>query len=360
MGDIYIPHPSIKIKKGRQMVKNLTIVIPMAGHGTRMRPHTWSKPKPLIGVAGKTSLDQLLDSFSSIPPELTIEYVFIVSPNLGETQIPAYMNEHYPNCKVDYVVQSEMRGQSDAMYLARNFLRGPILMIYSDTLIETDFSEIGNEMSGGIAWVKSVHDPRRFGVAEINENKIIKRLIEKPESMDNDLAVVGCYYFRSGENLVSAIEEQFERKLQLKGEYFLVDAINIMIEKGLKMRVQPVETWLDTGTIDATLDTNRHLLQSRRYQSDIPTDMNVKIIPPVFIHAEAEVTKSQIGPNVSIGPKCVVADSKIEDSILEEGAYVKDANLIHSFLGCNVLVKGKGMDSEAASLNIGDDSTVEM
>ena len=345
---------------GRLMSKTLTIVIPMAGHGTRMRPHTWSKPKPLISVAGKTSLDHLLESFDSLPPDLTIEYVFIVSPNLGEMQIPVYMKEHYPNYKVDYVVQTEMRGQSDAIYLAREYLQGQILMIYSDTLIETDFSEIGNESLGGIAWVKSVEDPRRFGVAEINKAKIIKRLIEKPASMDNDLAVVGCYYFRSGEDLVSAIEEQFKRDLQLKGEYFLVDGINIMIERGLEMRVEPVETWLDTGTIDATLETNQRLLQLGRNPSTYTPTRDVKITPPVYIHPDARVTSSQIGPNASIGSKCVITGSKIEDSILEEGAQVKDANLIHSFLGCNVNVKGRGVESPAARLNLGDDSTVEL
>ena len=342
------------------MTKTLTIVIPMAGHGTRMRPHTWSKPKPLISVAGQTSLDHLLESFSSIPSDLDIEYVFIVSPNLGESQIPEFMRANYPSYKVHYVVQSEMRGQSDALFLAKKYIQGPTIMIYSDTLIETDLSGIGIKLLESIAWVKTVPDPRRFGVAEVDESKIIKRLIEKPESMENNLALVGCYYFQSGEELVSAIKEQFHRDLQLKGEYFLVDAINIMIERGSKVRAQMVDSWLDTGTIEATLETNRHLLNSRNKFSAVQTTPGVEITPPVFIHPDAKVTESQIGPNVSIGANCQISGSKIEDSILEQGVKIENAHLKHSLLGCNVSVRGGGLDSPAVSLNLGDNSSVEM
>ena len=219
---------------------------------------------------------------------------------------------------------------------------------------------MADEALDGIAWVKTVQDPRRFGVAEEGESKIIKRLIEKPESMENNLALVGCYYFRSGEELVSAIQEQFKRDLQLKGEYFLVDAINIMIEKGSQMRTQTVDTWLDTGTIEATLETNRHLLKSRRALLEVQTTPDVEIIAPVFIHPDAKVKSSRIGPNVSIGANCQISDCKIEDSILEQGVKVENAHLRHSFLGRTVTVRGGGKDGPAAILNLGDDSSVEM
>ena len=298
------------------MINKLTIVVPMAGYGTRMRPHTWSKPKPLISVAGKTSLDHLIEGFSSLPEDIEIQYAFIVSPYLGEEQIPAFMKEHYPETKAGYVVQADMRGQSDALYLAKDFLKGPILVIYSDTLIKTDFSKLGNETLGGIAWVKSVEDPRRFGVAEINEEKIIKRLIEKPASVENDLAVVGCYYFRSGEDLVSAIEEQFERDLQLRGEYFLVDAVNIMIERGLRMRVQTVDTWLDTGTIDATLETNGRLLLTNK-NLPIPEVMCKLLHQCLFIRKHTSPTPRSV-PMFQSVPTVKLQKAKLKTALLKK------------------------------------------
>jgi glucose-1-phosphate thymidylyltransferase len=345
------------------MTQTLKIIIPMAGWGTRMRPHTWSKPKPLISVAGKTSLDHLLDTFDSLPGSLEVEYVFIVSPFIGELQIPAFMQANYPHLKVHYIVQSVMRGQSDALFLARQHLCGPMLMVYSDTLIEADFSGIPDASVDGIAWVKSVPDPRRFGVAELGPGPgggVIQRLIEKPESMDNHLALVGCYYFHSGEALLEAIQEQFRRDIQLKGEYFLADAINILLEKQARMRVQPVSVWLDTGTIPATLATNRYLLEHGRENSATQLGADVEVFRPVFIHPTARITTSRIGPHVSIGPDCVISDSRIADSILEEGVSVQAVAIDHSLIGRRVSLQGRGSQGETVSLNLGDDCSLNL
>ncbi|MGB7874858.1 MAG: sugar phosphate nucleotidyltransferase [Anaerolineales bacterium] len=338
------------------MAETLKIVIPMAGWGTRMRPHTWSKPKPLVNVAGKTSFEHLMDLFDTLPEPNRTEYVFIVGPYLGETQIPVFIDEHYPDITAHYVVQGEMKGQSHALYLARQYLTGPMLMVFSDTLIETDFSFLEREKSDGVAWVKAVDDPRRFGVVDVNEDGWIKRLIEKPDTKENNLAVVGCYYFKSGENLMAAIEEQIQQDVKLKNEFFLADAINILLESGALMRVEHVDTWLDTGTIDATLETNAFLL--KRMDAKPEERSSVKVLPPVFIHPTAEVSEAVIGPNVSIGPDCKINQAVIQDSIIAEGTHITKAALTHSLIGSNCVVDGQPNKEEAASLNIGDNSEV--
>jgi glucose-1-phosphate thymidylyltransferase len=336
----------------------LKIVIPTAGWATRIRPQTWSKPKPLVGVAGRTTLDHLLDTFRSVPSHRSAEYVIILGPHLGEAQIPPYMKEHYPDFIVHYVVQSIMRGQSDALWLAREFLDGPLIMCFSDTLIETDFSFLVNENADGVAWVKPVPDPRRFGVVETDKDGWVTRLIEKPTDLENNRAVVGCYYFREGRELVSAIEEQMKRRKSFKGEYFLTDAINIMVERGLKIRTQTIEVWLDMGTIETILETNRYLLEHGSDNTKSVKQKNLTILPPVFIHESAKITNSTIGPHASIGADCRITNSLVEDSILESGAVVIRAAVKGSFIGRQARVQGHTSEATPMVVNIGDNSTI--
>jgi glucose-1-phosphate thymidylyltransferase len=331
----------------------------MAGWGTRMRPHTWSKPKPLVSVAGKTSLEHLLDMFKSLPDPENVEYIFILGPYLGEMQVPSFIKENYPDMNAHFVVQHEMKGQSHALWLAREYLRGPMIVCFADTLMETDFSFLAQETADGVAWVMPVPDPRRFGVAELGPDNWVTRFIEKPQAMDNNLVVVGCYYFQKAESLLAAIEDQMQRRIMLKGEYFLTDTITLMIEGGAKVRTENIASWLDTGTIDATLETNRILLErGAGNDSDSGTRPTVQIVPPVFIHPSAEVSEAVIGPHASIGANCVIRQAVISDSIIEPGTRIERAVLTHSLIGQNCVVEGQINPSEASRLIIGDNSSV--
>jgi glucose-1-phosphate thymidylyltransferase len=325
----------------------------MAGLGTRMRPHTWSKPKPLIALAGKTVLDYLLEQFNTLPQPETAEFIFIVGSNQLE-QIRAYMQANYAHTKVEFVVQEQMRGQSDALYLAGDLLHGPMLMCFSDTLIETNLVKTIQPELDGIAWVKPVPDPRRFGVAVANKNGFIEHLVEKPKEMDNNLALVGFYYFRDGQDLMKAIERQVEQQISLNNEYFLADAINVMLNSGAKFKIQEVGVWLDAGKVDALLETNQYLL-SHGHDNDAETSRRsgVKVHSPVFVHPQAILKDCEIGPHVSIAKDCVLEKVKISNSILEEGVHVKNAILENSLIGRNAVI-----EKFEGALNIGDNSWI--
>lgn len=334
--------------------QTLKVVIPMAGLGTRLRPHTWSKPKQLVSVAGKAVLDHVLESLSSLPDPGAIEVINIVG-YLGD-QIEEHMRQHHPDMPSRYVVQENPLGQSHAVMLAQEFLHGPLLIVFADTLIKTDLSLIKDERADAVAWVKPVPDPRRFGVALVGEDGWVTRLIEKPQDINNNLAVVGFYYFKQAEQLLEAIDIQMKRGQQLKGEYFLADAINIMLERDLKMKTYSVDTWLDAGTPEALLDTNRYLLENGHDNSaQAARRKGVVIVPPVFVHPSAIIETSIIGPNVSVGAGCRVEHSIVQESILEEEAETAGVILAHSLVGRKALLKRR-----ASTINAGDNTEVTL
>lgn len=328
----------------------MKIILPMAGYGTRMRPHTWSKPKPLIRLAGNTVLGHILDMLGTL--ESIDEAVFIVG-YLGD-QIEDYIGREYPTLNAKFVVQDELIGQSHALWLAREYLQGPILMVFVDTIIETDLAFLKTETADAVIWVKAVPDPRRFGVADVGPDGWVRRLVEKPKDIKNNLAVVGFYYFQDAERLLGAIEEQLARGEKLKGEYFLADAIQILLDQGLKMRVETVGVWKDCGKPEALLETNRYLLENGRDNTPIAQQrQRVLVRPPVFIHPEAEIHSSIIGPHASIEARCRVEGSIIRDSVIDAGALVKDSLLTSSLVGRSATVEGR-----FHTLNVGDTAEV--
>lgn len=328
----------------------MKILIPMAGYGTRLRPHTWSKPKPLVSVAGKPVLGHVLDMFQDL--KQIDEAIFIVG-YLGE-QVRQYLDESYPHLKARFVLQEEMLGQSHALWLAREGLEGPVLIAFVDTLIETDIVQALKDDGEAIAWVKEVPDPKRFGVTKLGADGHVTQLIEKPTDMTINLALVGFYYFQHAENLIAAVEQQMGEGEKLKGEYYLADAINIMLDQGLKMRVETVDVWQDCGKPEALLATNRFLLEHGRDNSkDASKRAGILVVPPVFIDPSAEVRQSVIGPNVTIGADCVIQRSLLRDSIVDVGSHICDSMLSRSLIGRDAKVIGRDR-----SLNVGDSSEV--
>jgi glucose-1-phosphate thymidylyltransferase len=325
----------------------------MAGYGTRLRPHTYSRPKQLIRIAEKVVLDHFLDTFKTLPDPTNSEFIFIIG-YLGD-QIEEYMHRAHPDLNVRFVEQSEMRGQSHAISLAKEYLNGPMLVLYADTLIETDYSFLRDESSGSVAWVKAVPDPRRFGVADLGDTGWVTNLIEKPKDISNNLALVGCYYFRNSHELLLAIDEQMQRNISLKNEFYLADAVNVMLEHGLKMRIEKVETWLDAGTLEDVLITNRYYLDHGHDNSAAYTQYKSVILPPVFIHPSATIENSVIGPHTAIGANCNINSCIIRDSIIDDRSMMNNMILEHSLIGCDVMLQ-----NNAGILNIGDHTVLNL
>jgi glucose-1-phosphate thymidylyltransferase len=312
----------------------MKVVIPLAGFGTRLRPHTWSKPKPLVSVGGKPMLGHLIDDLLPLDPE----EIICITGWLGD-QIEGYVSRAYPRIKGRYVEQTELKGQAHALSLVRDFVQGEMIVVFVDTLFKADLSALQRLDGDGATFVKEVDDPRRFGVAVLGQDGYVTRLVEKPASMDNKLALIGLYYFRQGERLFAAIDDLMARNLQTKGEFYLADAVNIMLEQGARLRTLPVEVWEDCGTAETVLQTNRSLLE--RHARPAPDLPGVTIIPPVLIAPGATVERSVLGPHVSVGAGAVVRDAVVRDAIIDEQATVEAALLEHSILGANATLRGR-------------------
>ncbi len=325
----------------------MRVVVPSAGFGTRLRPHTYSKPKPLVSVAGRPVLDHVMDSLGDLKVE---QYVFIVG-YLGD-QIEAHLREHY-DVPLTFVEQKELLGQAHALALAKEHIHGPVLILFIDTLCDADLAMLEHSDDDGVLFVKRVEDPRRFGVVEVGDDGYVTRLIEKPDTMENDLAVIGAYYVRDGEWLMRSVDALLARKQMTKGEYYLADAMQIMIDEGARFRPAPVTMWEDCGKPETLLQTNRYLLEhghSTEGQGEIVASA---IVPPVYIAPTAHIEHSVVGPHVSVGEGCVIRNAIVRDSILDRGATVRDMALDGSILGREASVRGN-----PSQLNIGDASEI--
>ena len=327
----------------------MNVIIPLAGFGTRLRPQTYSKPKPLVGVAGKPVLGHILEK---IVNESKVDKVVFIVGYLGE-QIKGYVQAAYPQIDGAYIAQKDLNGQAPAILLAKDHVSGPTFIVFVDTLADADLTALEKEQADGVIYVKEVEDPRRFGVVKLDGRGIINQFIEKPATMENKLAVIGMYYVKDAAKLMAACEELIRRGTKTKNEFFLADAFNIMIEHGAKLRVQEVSVWLDCGTSHDLLKTNQHLLAHGSDNSAEWQNNQCVVVPPVNIHPSAKIVSSVIGPNASIGEECHIENSVVRDSIVESGAEVTDHVLANSLIGRDAVLHGR-----PRRFNVGDNSVV--
>ncbi len=326
--------------------ENKIAIIPVAGIGTRLRPHTHTQPKALVPVAGKPIVGHIIDSVTDIGIK---DFVFIIG-YMGD-KIKKYIKENYGQYNLHFVTQKEMKGTAHAVLLTKKYVKSPALLIWGDTIIKGDLSKGMNDTHDACLGTKLVDDPRRFGVVEKRGNFVVK-LIEKPDYIKKSEALVGVYFINNYKLLFDSIEELIKRDIKTKGEYQITDAFQIMVEKKAKITTFPIEGWYDCGKIDALLKTNQYLLKEKSTTTrTIIRGTNV-IIPPAFISTSAKVSNSIIGPFASIGDDTIIDHSIIENSIISDNSSIRNIQLTESIIGQEAEVNGK-----PNKLNLGDNST---
>lgn len=321
----------------------MRVVIPVAGVGTRLRPHTHSLPKPLLHVGGKPIIAHLLDPVVKLNPE---EVIFVIGFK-GE-QIREYVRKNY-SFKSTFVTQEELLGLGYAVHLGLGKVPGgDLLVLLGDTIVECDLNQFvksGEYVLG----LRQVDDPKRFGIAEVTKGRIT-RVEEKPSEPKTNLAVIGLYYFTEVKLLKNILAEHVESGKTTRGEIQFTDALQAMIEKGVDFVSHEVSQWFDCGKKETLLSTNRHLLESLPQDEQLAGSI---ILPPVFIHPEAQIANSVIGPYVSISQGAVVRNSVVKNSIIGSDTTVDTMIIEDSVLGHKVTVVGKGQ-----VLNLGDSSEI--
>ncbi|MFA6072865.1 MAG: sugar phosphate nucleotidyltransferase [Candidatus Woesearchaeota archaeon] len=321
----------------------MKLIVPMAGKNSKLNPYTSSTPKPLIHVAGKPLLGHLLDKLNVLKIS---EAIFIVDEDNEE--LKQYISSNY-KFKSRFILQKERKGVAHAIFGAKKLIHdGEVMILFADTLIDTNLDLIKKTKADGIIWTKQVKDPRQYGVVFMYGG-MITQLIEKPDTPISDKAIVGLYYIRDVEKLFSSIDFLIKNKIMTKGEYQLTDAFQLMINRGARLISGDVKVWQDCGTIPNLLETNKYLLSKVKNSSG--DFKNTVIIKPVFIEKGAKITNSVIGPNVSIGKNTKVNSCIVTDSIISENVYLENAVLKECTIGKDAKVQGTGK-----KLNMGESS----
>lgn len=334
----------------------MKIIVPMAGIGSRLRPHTLTIPKPLTLIAGKPIVQRLVEDIVKVVDQKVEEIAFVIGPTFPkDTEEKLLKIADDLNAKGVVSVQETALGTAHAIQCAKDSLEGPCVVAFADTLFKADFT-LDADADGAI-WVKQVDEPSAYGVVKLNEG-IITDFVEKPEEFISDLAIIGIYYFKNGEILKNEIQYLLDNDIKDKGEYQLTNALENMKEKGLKFVPGEVSDWMDCGNKEITVDTNSRILQFAQKEnenlvSNLVSLENATIIEPCYIGANVVLKNSTVGPNVSLGEGCVVENSVITDSLIQTNSTIKNAQLKQAMIGNHAYFDGK-----FSSVSIGDYSVL--
>ena len=325
----------------------MKVIIPLAGKGTRLRPHTHITPKPMLKVAGKPVMAYILEDLERLG---NVEQVVYITGHLKE-KVEQYTREAFRIPAV-FIEQQVQDGTAGAVALARAHVDQPVLIIFVDTIFDADLSVINRTDADGIIWVKTVEDYQRFGVVVTDADGNMTKIVEKPKTPISKRANIGLYYIRNWKLLYEGID-QVLKSPKNQGEYFLTDAFQYMIDKGAKIKVIDVDGWYDAGKIDTLLDTNRVMLEKGRARVPAGIDRS-QIIDPVYIEDGAKIVNSKVGPNVSLGAGSIVEHSTLRDTIAGSNCRIVRSTLVNSLIGDDVIVAGaKG------EVTLGDHSEVK-
>jgi len=332
----------------------MKIIIPMAGMGKRMRPHTLTVPKPLIPIAGKPIVQHLCEEIATVVNTKIDEIAFVVS-HFGEaTENQLIKIAENLGAKGSIYYQDEALGTAHAVFCAKESLTGPVIIAFADTLFKAEFNL--DEYSDAVIWVNHVTNPESFGVVETDSSGHISRFIEKPKIFVSDLAIIGIYYFKDGNNLSKELKYLIENKYLVNGEYQLTDVLENMKNKKLIFTSAAVSEWLDCGNKDATVKTNQRILFHQGNTVSPKSEIvNSTIIPPCFIGDSCKITGSVIGPYASIGNNCTISHSIVENTIVQNHSKISNILVESSMVGSFANIKGT-----ASSVSISDFSDISV
>jgi glucose-1-phosphate thymidylyltransferase len=334
----------------------MNIIIPMAGMGKRMRPHTLTVPKPLIPIAGKPIVQRLVEDIAKVCNEKIDEIAFIVGEFGVEVEAKLLYIAEKVGAKGSIYYQKEALGTAHAILCAQEALNGKVVVAFADTLFSADFKL--DTQHEGIIWVHRVENPSQFGVVKLNNQGEITEFIEKPKEFITDLAIIGIYYFKDGQNLKKELQHLIDNDIKEKGEYQLTNALENMKNKGIKFITGQVNEWLDCGNKDATIFTNQRILEIVKETENLVSqkikNSNSVIIEPCYIGADVQLINSVIGPHVSIGAGSIIEKSIITNSIVQNQTTIINSVISNSMIGNNAIYRQKGSE-----LSLGDYSTIE-